>query len=175
MIGLDLSLTEPGWAKYYIEEDRLDFGIINVGKLKGFARISEIQLQVHNTIDEHETDTPSDTLIVLEGYSFASKGNSAISLGELGGIIRYLFWNDGYEYREVAPTQLKKFITGSGAAGKDIIIKEVYKNFGIDVNNNNAADAIGLAMIGRVAIGKTGNFKPNKEQVKLAKVIISGE
>jgi hypothetical protein len=48
---------------------------------------------------------------------------------------------------QVPPTTLKKYISGSGKATKDIMIKEIYKNYGIDTNDNNDADAIGLAIL----------------------------
>jgi len=45
----------------------------------------------------------------------------------------------------VKPTTIKKFVTGKGNAKKDTIIKEIYKRWGFDTDNNNTADAYAIA------------------------------
>jgi crossover junction endodeoxyribonuclease RuvC len=45
----------------------------------------------------------------------------------------------------VPPTALKKFITGRGNSKKDIMLKEVFKKFGADYNDDNLCDAYCLA------------------------------
>ena len=43
---------------------------------------------------------------------------------------------------------LKKFILGTiKGSGKELILKEVYKKYQLDINNNNIADALVLAKI----------------------------
>ena len=88
------------------------------------------------------------TIVVMEGYSFGSKSH-AHSLGELGGVIRVLFFESGVEHAIVVPPgTLKKFATGNGAADKSLISKELFRKWGVDVSNNNEADAAALALIG---------------------------
>jgi hypothetical protein len=47
----------------------------------------------------------------------------------------------------VPPMTLKKFISGKGNAKKDEIMLQIYKRYGVEINENNAADAYGLARI----------------------------
>jgi Holliday junction resolvasome RuvABC endonuclease subunit len=145
-----MSLTEPGWAKYDIEKKDLTYGIIDVGKTKGFERIDLIRKEVINRL--HDPYGYNANLVLLEGYSFASRGNSAISLGELGGVIRHYLYQEHTDYFEVPPTVLKKFLTNLGTASKAIMLKELFKRFEIDVNNDNEADAITLVHFGRALI-----------------------
>jgi crossover junction endodeoxyribonuclease RuvC len=168
VIGLDLSLTEPGWALYNVDSKEFTYGVIDVAKFKGMFRIQEILDGVSDLFDNIKSY--EDVLLVLEGYSFGSKGAAIINLGELGGVIRHWLWQNTVTYVEVPPTTAKKFLTGSGASGKSIIIKELYKNFGIDTNNDNIADAINLAIIGRQYLGHLDK-KVTKEQQKIVDAI----
>ena len=47
----------------------------------------------------------------------------------------------------IATNTLKKFVTGKGNGPKSVIIKGVYKKWGYDVDNDNLADAYGLARL----------------------------
>ena len=49
------------------------------------------------------------------------------------------------EFKIISPTTLKKFVTGKGNSGKDIMLLEVYKRWNVSFSNNNLADAYGLA------------------------------
>jgi crossover junction endodeoxyribonuclease RuvC len=52
----------------------------------------------------------------------------------------------------VTPSQLKKFVTGKGNADKSVVMKEVYKRFSIDTDDDNTADAVVLGHIGMTLI-----------------------
>jgi len=67
----------------------------------------------------------------------------------------------------VTPTQLKKYATSKGNCGKDIIIKEIYKKYKIDFNDNNLADAFVLAKIGQALLGQN-----KKELIKTEKEVV---
>jgi Holliday junction resolvasome RuvABC endonuclease subunit len=94
--------------------------------------------------------------IAIEGYAFGSQ--MANMAGELGGMIRlalydnYRFVNDASAFPLVVPpTSLKKYITGKGRVDKNQILLNVYKKWGVEFNNDNAADSYGLARIARNA------------------------
>lgn len=55
----------------------------------------------------------------------------------------------------VPPTSLKKFITGTGGASKDVILKEVLRKWGRDLGDHNAADAYGLAELAKAVMEGT--------------------
>jgi Holliday junction resolvasome RuvABC endonuclease subunit len=94
--------------------------------------------------------------IAIEGYAFGSQ--MANMAGELGGMIRLALY-DNYRFATpeaafplvVPPTSLKKYITGKGRVDKNQILLNVYKKWGVEFNNDNAADSYGLARIARNA------------------------
>ncbi len=160
IVGLDLSLTSPGFSVYNVDTKEVNSGTWNPDKRKGFERIDWILDQVKLL-----TSKP-DTFLVIEGYSFASKGAAVISLGELGGIIRHYLWKSNINYKEMPPTTAKKFLCGSGSAQKSIIIKEVYKKYSIDCTDDNQADAVNLMYLG-LAIQNQFPFSITKIQQEI--------
>jgi Holliday junction resolvasome RuvABC endonuclease subunit len=87
--------------------------------------------------------------IVIEGYSFNSATAYATAVRELGGIVRYHLRKMGHQPIEIAPAALKKFITGAGGSDKNIVLKEIFKRYELDLSDDNLADAFGLAKIGQ--------------------------
>jgi crossover junction endodeoxyribonuclease RuvC len=53
----------------------------------------------------------------------------------------------GMPFYVVSPGQIKKFATGKGVGQKSIVVREVYKRWGIDTKDDNQADACVLAYI----------------------------
>lgn len=108
--------------------------------------------------------------IAIEGYSYAGIRNLT-SQAEVTGIIllaieKYNIVEDIGERRKakiliIQPTQLKKFITGKGIGKKELMLKEVFKKFNYDTDNNNLADAFCLA--------KVANYYPVKNRIGLTK------
>jgi crossover junction endodeoxyribonuclease RuvC len=84
--------------------------------------------------------------VAIEGYAYNAKGKY-FNLGEVGGVLRLAAFQLKLPLIQVPPTTLKKFITGKGNSPKDILIKELYKKYGLDINDNNDADAAGLALL----------------------------
>jgi hypothetical protein len=72
-------------------------------------------------------------------------------LGELGGVVKVElrnldFLNDGKYPMIVPPTVLKKYVTGRGTGvQKAQILLQVYKKWGVEFPDDNAADSFGLA------------------------------
>lgn len=108
--------------------------------------------------------------VCLEGYAFTSA--MATTAGEVGGLVRLKLLKHfkepvGFPTIPV-PSQLKKFITGSGKGDKNVILKAVYKRWGLDVSDDNMADAFGLAKMA-LAIS-TGDTDYGYEADVLAKL-----
>lgn len=110
------------------------------------ARAKHIATMIMKFIRKHAPE-----IVFIEGYSYASKYNSIIQV-EIGAIIRHELMMCFYPYYDVAPTALKKFVTGKGNSAKDRMMLEVYKRWGFE-GTDNEADAVGLAMFGAVAGG----------------------
>lgn len=170
ILGLDMSLEHTGWSMVNLGTGLLRSGVWepNPNKSKkvvqqlGMRRLIWLRDRAVNlarygsedgTVPADPTGEPYNhrlkTLVLIEGYAFGAKGSAGISLGELGGIIRLSLYESAIPYIEIPPTQLKKFITGKGGAVKDIVLKEVFKRYGFDTDDNNVADAYSLMQLGR--------------------------
>ena len=81
----------------------------------------------------------------LEGPAFLANGQFALQMGALHFMIRLMLKRAGVDFNVIAPGTLKKFVTGKGNAKKDLILLKVYKKWGVEFENDNLADAYGLA------------------------------
>ena len=88
------------------------------------------------------------SLAVMEGLAFMAHNTTAlVQLSALNYFIREGLMNMEIPFIIVAPSSLKKFVTGKGNAKKDSIFLEVYKRWGESFTNDNEADAYGMAQI----------------------------
>jgi len=142
VVGIDLSYTATGiiWLR---DGEILRQKVIKFPKLKGWERIDNITYDIDRLLHDARPD-----LICIEGYSFGSTFGMGVTIGELGGIVRYnSLYSEDYKYIDVAPTQLKKFATGKGIGKKELIMMKVLKEYGIEFEDNNLCDAFVLAKI----------------------------
>jgi crossover junction endodeoxyribonuclease RuvC len=87
---------------------------------------------------------PAADLVVLEGYSYASKGRAIISLGELGGVLRVALHEAGVPLVEIAPSVRAKYATGKGNASKEEVLASAIRRLGYTGHDHNEADALWL-------------------------------
>ena len=159
VLGIDLSLTGTGLS--VVEGDRLLFSECYKPKNKsGPTRLIEIRHKVSETIDKYQPE-----LICIEGYSFGSRGRALFQIGELGGLIRVLLHKTGIKWLEITPSQVKKFAAGVGNCGKDIIMQQVYKRWGMEFKTSDEADAFVLAKIGTILLGYKEKLIKAQEEV----------
>lgn len=107
-------------------------------------------------------------LAIVENYGFGN-AHSLATLAEIGGVVRLSLELTGAPFIDVAPSSLKKFVTGQGNAKKDLVMKEVYKRWGFDAQDSDTADAYGLARIGCALLGY--DLPANKAQEETLAVI----
>jgi crossover junction endodeoxyribonuclease RuvC len=141
LVGLDLSLDATGWC--VMGPKGCVTGLVNPNGRKELERLDWIWETINSTL---LSEPPK--LVVLEDFAF-SRGHQAHQIGGLGYLIRYNLWKKGIPFVLVGPQQAKKFATGTGTAKKNLIIKEVYKRWKADIDDDNEADAFVLAMIGK--------------------------
>lgn len=140
--GLDLSLNHTGLI---IARSKSDYDVHPVNtpdKLRQTARLAWVRDFVCDRIERAGV-----SLVVAEGYAFAAK-NQAHQAGELGGVVRTALTEQGVPLAIVAPTSLKKFVTGKGTGTKIDVALAVYKRWGFESSNDNLTDAFGGAMWG---------------------------
>lgn len=139
-IGLDLSLTSTGFSC----GDRLF--VLSSG-LTGVARLQAMRdLVLESVLVE------SDPIVIIEGYSFASRNSHAHSIGELGGVVRLALFENSIQFVEIPPTVRAKFATGKGNAGKTEVMSSISAKTGIVFSGKGAddmCDAWVLEEIGR--------------------------
>lgn len=151
ILGLDLSLTGTGWCSNV--EASVATGLIDTAGMEGLKRIDYIVNTIGIELSKGDHKEAYTTLVVMEDFSFASKGSSLFQIAGLGYIVRYKLWQDKINFVLVPPPVLKKFACGKGNADKSLILKEVYKRWGADLTNDNEADAYVLSRIGRALLG----------------------
>jgi Holliday junction resolvasome RuvABC endonuclease subunit len=120
------------------------------------------------------------TEIAMEGTVLASF--SALKLGELAGLVKLTIWdyfdgnlNSVVPFAEtlrtplqIPPMTLKKYAAGKGNAKKQEMLMQIYKRWGIEFNDDNAADSYALA---RIAAG----ISINKVEEEVLEKIINGD
>ena len=152
-LGLDLSLTSTG---YSCDGDMDAIAI----KKKGVERLAAIRDAVMLACREHRPD-----VVLIEGYSFASRAGQAHSIGELGGVIRLALHEDNYTFVDIPPTCRAKFATGRGNASKAEVISAISARTGLVWEGKGAddmCDAWILEQMGRTHFGLSDEEWPKK-------------
>lgn len=169
LVALDLSLSATGWA--IVEANpapHLSYGVIQsdkprVGIDPSMARLYEIRRRVKlMTLGVAKPDRPQDVtegpltppadFVVMEGLAFGANDPGAQERAGLAYIVRLLLWEANIPVLLVAPATLKKYTCGSGNAKKELMLKEVFRRYSVDVNDNNIADAVALIKVGTAII-----------------------
>ena len=157
VVGIDLSLTNTGYAKCQMAGGSFHWevaGYRSTGK-KGDSlsqrhmRLSDIDTSIAHAVDLDEPD-----LVVVEAPSFGSRyGSQHDRSGLWWMVVDGLIFN-GYPVATVPPTSRAKYATGKGNAGKDEVLASVVRTYGsADVTDNNIADAVVLAAMGMRHLG----------------------
>lgn len=161
-IGLDLSLTATGVC--VIREDNTQFFTVKT-KPEHYVSPEARFEYIKNEVIRHLPECPYAAHIAIEDYSYGSVGKS-FSKAELHGLIKNALFTRGYVFAQYSPSSLKKFVSGKGNAGKDVVIKCVYQHWGHDLTDNNQADACVLAHMARCANGEGRYTAYQHEAVK---------
>jgi len=134
LLGLDISLTSTGLAWYSGNE-------INTGRIcpnmphEEIPRYLFILEKIFQIIERIHPE-----VVILEGYSYGSRGSAVYQYAELVGILKFLLHRKNIKLIVVPPTTIKKFVTGSGRADKQSMSDAAYWNWGaefFDVEHEN--------------------------------------
>lgn len=160
ILGLDLSLTATGIVSLNNGTVEMAETTKNRPELDVRKRVLLIRDRIVKIIKHPNI---AFDLIVVEGFSYGSKGRSVFDIGYLGNRIKeeldYFKESENIPWLEVSPSQLKLFATGKGNANKEIILQQVYKRWGVEFSDNNQADAYVLARIGEAYLNwKAANY-----------------
>lgn len=151
--GIDYSLTSPS-ACIYTKGDienfnnfqffNLNSSISDIKRLNEFDNITSKPHinDYHDFIDRYdiisdffikELDIFKVKYVMIEGYSFGSKGSRLFQLAENTAILKYKIRKNKYNLDIVPPKTAKKFFSGNGNASKDIMYDAFLERTGIDI------------------------------------------
>ncbi len=176
-VGIDQSLT--GFAMTALNTDKPECYETWVYKSPkhGVKRLADIRWWMMDKFDFLDKQSCRVTGIAMEGTVLAS--HSALKLGELAGLVKLTIWDyfDGNLYSaipyeehlrtplQIPPMTLKKYATGKGTAKKQEMLMQIYKRWGIEFNDDNAADSYALARLA-AGIATDAVEKTIVEQIK---------
>lgn len=144
-VGIDQSLT--GFAITLLDETDSNKYTAWVYKSPHFGveRLKDIQGFMREIFYEYEVRGGKIVDVAIEGSVLQSP--AALKLGELAGAVKLeLLYNNIYPL-QVSPMTLKKFASGKGNSKKAEMLLQMYKRWGIEFSDDNAADSYALARL----------------------------
>lgn len=181
-MGLDLSLSNTGVCIINQRGKIVEIGSVKTepqGRLvpQRFERYRKINQGIYDFAIECFSEIE---VTAIEGYSFNSKSREKIQIAESAALARDLIYTkfESSEIIEVYPLSLKKFILGNvkkvKGNTKNIMCREVWKKYKIDINDDNQVDAFLLAQIAlckyNVIKSKTDGYQ--KYQLEVVETVI---
>lgn len=137
-MGIDQSYSGFAVALIYDSSYRVE---VYKSDLKGTDRLKDIQQYLREIIAEYDIQD-----VAMEGYAYGVQ--MAHMAGELGGMVKLTLLEYGMYPLIVAPSMLKKYVTGKGTGvQKNQMLLNIYKKWGIEFTDDNAADAYALARL----------------------------
>jgi crossover junction endodeoxyribonuclease RuvC len=166
-VGIDQSLTGFALTALSLDDPKKHITWVYKSPYFGIERLVDIRqwLVDHlEYLEEHDLEVAD---LAMEGTVLASQ--AALVLGELSATVRlaiYDLYEDHRRYPlKVPPMTLKKYASGKGNAKKQEMLLQIYKRWGVEFNDDNAADSYALA---RLVSGSTNGAieKSVVEQMK---------
>ena len=152
VLGIDPSLTGTGVVAYDGKIHK--FISVTSDPAKGvgprMARFSAMVAAIKEFIYTLRIDAEVSQANI-EGYSFGSKGGLSWDRAEFGGLLRSMLCEINLNVREIAPTSLKKFVSGKGGADKPAMMLACYKRWGVEFEGKNANDLVDAYGLARMA------------------------
>lgn len=151
IFAADLSLTATGYA---VARD----GVIEKHGLI-LGKGSDVGRLIHNRDRFMEmVESVQPELVIMEDLAQSRNMSFAKENAGMAYMIRSELYSDGLKYVMVQASSLKKFVVGTAGSKKnkvtkDLVIRDVYKRWGHDIDSNDVADAIVLAYIGMAMVG----------------------
>ncbi len=154
VVGIDVSLTSTGLASDGWTRKVVSIGLKSDSLLARRDRITEITDQIFGwRLPDKNLRITDPGLVVIEQPAYSRVGgHNHDRSGLWWRLVDILI--DGHTVVEVAPTTMKKYITGKGNAGKDDVIRCISQLFPWFAGGNDEADALALAAMGYDHLGK---------------------
>jgi len=149
-IGIDFSINSPGVSISFADVVITHvFNFESLIVLKPVERWDTLTDQIVSYILRHGGIFKST--IFIEDYAMGGKGRTN-DIAECCGLLKFKLYKVGLsldQLKFVSIAHLKQFVAGIGNAKKELMLKEVFKKWGYDTNDNNAADAYAIMKVCR--------------------------
>jgi Holliday junction resolvasome RuvABC endonuclease subunit len=149
-IGIDQSLTGFALAVVSVEFPTTHITWVYKSPLSGIERLVDIQDFMYEKFEWLKERNNSIKDIAMESPFLGSP--STLPLSELAAATK-LFLHKHFDVFPlktplvVPPLTLKKYATGKGTAKKQEMLLQIYKRWGVEFSDDNAADAYALARL----------------------------
>lgn len=147
-LGIDQSLTGFAVTAMALSDPKKYLTWVYKSPYFGIERLVDIRQFLFDTLDYLSEHNGIDD-VAMEGTVLAS--HSALVLGELSALVKltiYDYFDDSSRFPlMVPPMTLKKYAAGKGNAKKQEMLLQMYKRWGIEFNDDNAADSYALARL----------------------------
>ena len=154
LLSIDPSVSALGWSNSRDSEHRLGGVIKTNPKDVKEKRIEIIRSFLANFIIVNKINQ-----VAIEDYGYGCKGRGVYTLGELGGVLRNLFYTSNIPVEVINITTIKKFVTGKGVCQKNLMLLYAYKKFGKEFKDDNECDAFCIEKCYWNSKKKKGNKK----------------
>lgn len=150
VIGLDLSLTATGMCAPFAGCDPEPVVIRTNSKDPLGRRMACIASAIQYELDTLSGDGSVELAVVED---LPTHAHGAGKTGTVHGVVHLLLFQHAIPTVTVPPATLKVWATGRGNAGKSDIRMETFKRYGVDLDDDNAADAFQLWTLGAWLLG----------------------
>jgi Holliday junction resolvasome RuvABC endonuclease subunit len=157
-IGIDQSLTGFALTTLNVDAPEQYQSWVYKSDYRGVRRLADIRWWLENKFDWLDKQGLEAVEIAMEAAILASP--TSLMLGELAGMVKLTCWtyfdvtNTATVFPEnmrvplqIPPMTLKKYAAGKGNAKKQEMLMQIYKRWGIEFNDDNAADSYALARL----------------------------
>ena len=145
--GIDPSLTGTGVCILMDGEPPLLRTIATSPKTHPviYSRLDYIIEKIGKILFDDYDFTPNDFIFIERPFINPEHMNAQQNLLVLSYLIRKELHRRKMSWLDVSPMTLKRFVCGKGKAEKSMMLMKVYQNWNISADDDNQADACGLA------------------------------
>lgn len=144
-VGIDQSLTGFALSVTSVEFPKLHKTWVFKSEYRGTQRLAHIRDWLTFMCTRFEEEGWSVKDWAMEGTVLASQ--AALVLGELSATVKLTLWDKKILPLQIPPMTLKKYASGKGTSKKQEMLLQIYKRWGVEFNDDNAADAYALARL----------------------------
>ena len=150
ILGIDPGLQITGYGCVDLNGRSREPALVEAGvlRLKAKAALAFRLLQLKDDLDALLVELKPDVMVVEKLFSHYRHARTAIIMGHARGVVLLAGQSRGIRLDELAPTEIKRAVTGHGHASKSQMQRAVMKQCGLRQAPEppDVADAIAIAL-----------------------------